>query len=90
MSTGQSNRDRIANQKEAFNNLVRKIIAFYDNGPEPRRIMSNVVRTYHFERNVVTNGRISKPIQEVINGEIDSFIEDNLLNGIQERNSGRV
>ena len=89
-STGQSNRDRPSNQREAFKSLVGKIIAFYDNGVDPRRILNNVVRTYHFERNVATNQSIELPVQRVMDGEIDQFIEYSLKHGVPIRETGRM
>lgn len=90
VATGQSNRDRPSNQREAFNSLAKKIIGLYEAGPDPRRVMSNVVRTYHFERNVATDGELSVPVTEVINGKIDQFIERALMEDRKLRSTGRV
>lgn len=52
--TGQSHRERPANQKEAFHKLARLLIArFHDDGPAERRRDGERVRTYHAERNLV-------------------------------------
>jgi len=90
VATGQSNRDRPSNQREAFNGLSKKIIGLYEAGPDPRRAMSNVVRTYHFERNVATDGELSVPVMEAINGKIDQFIERALMEDRKYRSTGRV
>ena len=93
MATGQSNRERPANQKEAFNSLVRKIIAFYEINDETKeRITSNnVVRTYHFIDDRVSDGTITKTITEVMDkSDIDDFMINALLNGRKTKQSGRM
>jgi len=90
MSTGQSHRDRPANQKEAFNGLVRKLLAYYEVPPEVRRDLSNIARTYHFERNVAYDENINQPIQKTIDGDIDNFITAALQRGRKYRGSGRA
>lgn len=61
MTTGQSNRERPANQKEAFTKLARLLIARHSDAPEGRRSGSERVRTYHAVRNQVldhASGRV--------------------------------
>jgi protein subunit release factor A len=90
MSTGQSYRERPANQKEAFNRLAQKLIAYYAEPEAERRRLTNVIRTYHFERGMADDGAISKPVDKSMNGELDDFIL-NALNGKREsRSTGRM
>lgn len=54
MATGQSQRDRPGNQKEAFEALAEKILKHYGfRDTAPRREDGEVVRNYHAERNEV-------------------------------------
>jgi protein subunit release factor B len=90
MATGQSYRERPANQKEAFNRLAQKIIAYYAEPDPERRKLTNVVRTYHFERGVADDGSVSKPVDNAMNGDLDDFIL-NALNGNRViRETGRM
>jgi protein subunit release factor A len=90
VATGQSNRDRPSNQREAFRSLAGKIIALEGCGPDPRRYMENVVRTYHFERSVATDGELSIHVAKAMDGHIDEFIERALLGERSLRSTGRV
>lgn len=89
MATGQNSRSRQTNQREAFERLVGKLIAHYST-PEERRNISVVVRTYHFERNVATDGAVSKPVAGVMEGDIDAFLEQSLLGERKIRGTGRM
>ena len=74
-ATGQSNRERPANQKEAFNRLVGMILAETE-VEEERRSTQSVVRDYHFARNVVTDygSGLKDDIKKVMEGGLDEFI----------------
>lgn len=77
ISTGQSNRDRPSNQREAFESLVRKIINHYRK-PEKREISREVIRTYHAERNEVIDKASGFRLpykQVVVAGDIGPMIE---------------
>ena len=89
-STGQNSRSRVENQRSAFNKLVGKLVAHYSDGDPKRREDNTVVRTYHFERNVVSDGDVSLPISVVMGGGIDEFIENALTKGRTSRETGRV
>lgn len=90
MATGQSHRERPANQKQAFNSLAQKLIAFYAMPEAERRRLTNVVRTYHFERGLADDGSVSKPVDATVNGDLDDFIL-NALNGSRAiRSTGRM
>lgn len=52
-ATGQSNRERPANQKEAFTKLARLVISYYSAPPEARRMLAPTIRNYHAVRNEV-------------------------------------
>lgn len=89
-ATAQTERDRPANQKRAFKALVSRLLAYYAAPAEQRRDFSNVVRTYHFERDSVSDGVITKPTKPVMDGQIDDFIE-NGLHGVRPlRETGRM
>lgn len=90
MATGQSNRDRPSNQREAFKRLAEKILALNSNGPNPRRDDKQVVRTYHFERDTVTDGISEKCTNTVMNGDIDEFLMNGLKGIRPNRETGRV
>ena len=54
MCAGQNSRSRVENQKDAFNNLARKVIAYYNASAEvQKQISDEVIRNYHAERNEV-------------------------------------
>ncbi|MGR3303776.1 MAG: peptide chain release factor-like protein [Candidatus Scalindua sp.] len=76
-TTGQSNKERPANQKEAFNNLAKRLLVRLD-VPEERREGNSIVREYHFERNKVTDygSGLKKEINPVMNGEITEFMQN--------------
>ena len=76
-ATGQSNRDRPSNQREAFNALARKIVGYYSVPPE-RRKTGETIRTYHAERNEVIDkaSRFRLPYKQVVvAGDIGPMIE---------------
>ena len=89
-ATGQNSRSRVENQRVAFKALVGKLLAHYGDGDPERRKDSTVVRTYHFERNVVSDGDVTLPISVVMSGGIDEFIESALTKGRTSRETGRV
>jgi protein subunit release factor A len=78
VTTGQTQRDRISNQREAFENLVKLIVAHYAEPEEGRRTTTEVVRNYHAERNEVLD-KASRERMEyrecVDNGDIGPMIE---------------
>jgi protein subunit release factor A len=54
METGQNSRERTSNQRDAFNKLAKRVIAFYQ--VEHAKAISNErIRTYHEPRNTVTD-----------------------------------
>ena len=69
-ATGQSHRERPANQAEAFNKLARLIIAHFSDPPEGRRDTNDVIRNYHAERNEVLDkaSRERLPYKDVVLG----------------------
>lgn len=90
MATGQSNRERPANQREAFDRLAQKLIAYYSEPEESRGRLNNVVRTYHFERGEALDGAISQPVQKTMNGDIEKFIINALAGLRPGRETGRM
>lgn len=90
IAVGQNGRDREENQKAAFHRLVGKLMALDDVKPE-RRATKEIVRTYHFEDNRVTDHStgLKKPTGVVMDGWIDDFV----FNGDRENErpeSGRA
>jgi protein subunit release factor A len=90
VATGQRSRSRVENQRAAFTALVGKLFAYYEGDTPSRRQTNNVVRTYHFERNVATDGSISKPVAQVMDGDIDDFIARALNGQRNPKYTGRV
>jgi len=90
MATGQSHRERPANQKEAFDKLAGKILAYYNAGTDPRRASQQVVRNYHFVRNEAEDGCVVKPLQQVMDGDLDDFIKNALGGQRKDRGTGRM
>lgn len=54
VSVGQDHKSRVANQRDAFNRLVDKLIPLYMT-KEERAISNERIRTYHEPRNIVTD-----------------------------------
>jgi len=69
MATGQSQRDRPGNQKEAFTSLAEKLLKHYGfRATTPRREDGEVVRNYHAERNEVLDkaSGLRRPYTDVV------------------------
>jgi protein subunit release factor A len=79
MATGQSQRDRPGNQKEAFQALAEKILKHYGfRDATPRREGGEVVRNYHAERNEVLDkaSGLRRPYTDVVvAGNLGEMIE---------------
>ena len=76
VGSGQDARDRITNQRNAFNRLAKKIISYYS-VPKERRLNNDVIRTYHAERNEVidkASGYRKSYKDVVINADIAGMI----------------
>lgn len=75
MATGQSNRDRPSNQREAFKKLAGMLLADLEIQAE-RRSTCSVVREYHFERNRVIDygSGETAPTAQILDGDLDNFI----------------
>jgi len=89
-ATGQSSRERPQNQKTAFTTLARKVIAYYAADEDIRRHMDNVIRTYHFERNLTSDGLSTHPLRATLDGNIDPFLQNGLSGQRPLRKTGRV
>lgn len=90
VATGQSNRERPANQKEAFTRLVSKLLAFYAEPESERRSGNLVVRTYDFEDSVVEDGAVRKQPKGVMDGDLNDFIQTALMGQRPKRYTGRM
>jgi len=91
VATGQNSRSRVDNQREAFQALVPRVLDFYGFLPRPpdRNESNEVVRTYHFERNEVSDGVVSQQVRLTIDGDITAFVLNALQNGRVSRGTGR-
>lgn len=88
---GQRNRSRVANQKDAFNALVSKLMVYYGADQQKDRVSTdNVVRTYHFERGVVGDGVSQQPVDKTLNGDIDEFLTNGLMGVRPTKRTGRM
>lgn len=65
-ATGQSNRERPANQVEAFDKLARLIIAYYQDDAPERRTHADTIRNYHAVRNEV---------KDIASGEVRKYTD---------------
>ena len=76
-AVGTSSRSRVANQKEAFEILARRIIGYYAIPPE-RRMTKEVIRNYHAVRNDVydkASGAHALYTETVGKGDLAPMIE---------------
>lgn len=77
--TGQTERDRTANQAKAFKRLAQLIIAHYRVLDEVKRqISTEVIRNYHAERNEVLDkaSGLRRPYKDVVlAGDLAEMIE---------------
>jgi len=75
---GTEARERISNQKKAFERLTRLLTSHYSADPEGRRNTSEVIRNYHAERNEVkdkVSGKTMLYTDVVGKGDIGEMIE---------------
>jgi protein subunit release factor A len=80
---GTESKSRVRNQETAFKRVVQKIIGLYFSEPDTeRRTTTDVIRTYHAERNVVTdvNGNTFSFKQTVGKNKIDDLINSRKIN----------
>lgn len=90
-ATGQNHRSRRANQEAAFRVLAGRLLEHYGvAGEQAERVdHRNVVRTYHMERNQVTDGTTTAQVDPVLNGDIDRFVLAALRGERDSRDTGR-
>ena len=80
MTTGQDHRERPANQKDAFNKLVAKLVKHYglDESTVEAEPSNETIRTYHAVRNVVkdhASGHTQQYKDVVVDGEVGEMLE---------------
>lgn len=82
IARGTEARDRVTNQRVAFQRLAKEVIQWYYPDQETERRVSNgatdVIRTYHAVRNQVLDKASGKTLsykEVVINGDIGTLIE---------------
>jgi len=78
-SNGTNSKERVANQREAFNNLSKKVLAWYygDGQKERFNATSNLVRRYHAVRNEVKD--IESSHTDTFTNVIDKSGLDNMI-----------
>jgi len=79
VSVGTSSKSRITNQRDAFNDLAKKVIDHYINKEEKEKLdLTEVVRNYN-EKNNIVHDRLSGLKEEytkvVLNNDISNMIE---------------
>lgn len=80
-ATGTSSRERVANQREAFVTLCKRLIAYYS-VPIERRNTSERIRNYHEVRNEVHDhaSGLKQPYKKVvINADLSDMIDARAL-----------
>jgi len=90
-ATGQNSKSRADNQREAFNNLTEAVLDWYGitGQQKERNSSSNVVRTYHFERNVASDGEVDQLVQPTLDGKLEPFITNRLKTKPKLQQTGR-
>jgi protein subunit release factor A len=78
-ANGQNARDRVTNQRTAFEALAKRVIAYYAAlDDKPPEINKEVIRNYHAERNEVLDkaSGLRRAYKEVVDGGyLDEMIE---------------
>ena len=77
-AVGQDHRDRVHNQRDAFNRLAKLILAHYNTDENERRDTSEVIRNYHAVRNEVhdkASGLKQSYKKVVLEGDLSDMIE---------------
>ena len=88
-ATCQNHRERTSNQRDAFKTLARRLLAYYaveDNRDEHKS--NERIRTYHKERNVVTDhaSGLTLPYKYVVmDAHLDEMIEARRKNIIDKQ-----
>ena len=83
-TTGQSNRDRPSNEKEAFKSMIKILVPLME-AAASRDVdseSSERIRTYNYVRKNVTDDRVPGKVFElkrILNGDIDQIINDVLV-----------
>ena len=75
---GTESRDRVTNQRVAFNRLVKLILSYYAAPEAERRMWTKTIRNYHGVRNEVhdkASGLKREYKKVVINGDLSEMIE---------------
>lgn len=77
-ANGTSSRSRVSNQKEAFEELAKKVLLWYNTEDTERRDTSEVIRNYHEPRNEVhdkLSGLKQTYRKVVLDGDLSDMIE---------------
>jgi len=77
-ANGTSSKSRVTNQREAFQELARKVLLWYNTEESGRRDTSEVIRNYHGARNEVkdlASGLRQTYSKVVLDGDMGDMIE---------------
>ncbi len=77
-SNGTSSRSRVTNQREAFEELARKVLLYYNTEVAERRTTDDVIRNYNEARNEVHDkaaGFKQTYKKVVLDGDLSDMIE---------------
>lgn len=77
-ANGTSSRSRVTNQREAFNELAKKVLLWHNSGKDERRFITEVIRNYHEPRNEVhdkQSGLKQTYKKVVLDGDLSDMIE---------------
>ena len=77
-ANGTASKSRVTNQREAFNELAKKVLLWYNATDNERRDTSEVIRNYHEPRNEVhdkASGLKQTYKQVVLDGDLSDMIE---------------
>lgn len=75
---GTESRDRVTNQRTAFNRLAKLVISFYNSDEKTRRMWSKNIRNYHGVRNEVhdkASGLKQEYRKVVLNSNLGDMID---------------
>lgn len=82
-ANGTASKSRVTNQREAFAELSRKVLLYYNTEVAERRDTSEVIRNYHAVRNEVhdkASGLKQTYKRVVLDGDISDMVEARKLN----------
>ena len=82
-ANGTSSRSRVTNQREAFQELARKVLLWHNTGRDRPEPSNEVIRNYHAPRNEVKDmaSGLKQPYKKVVlDGDLSDMVEARKLN----------